>query len=83
MMDAKAMKKILPPAAFSELQEMYAMKKAKPDHPGFRHMEFAQACQAKSFKVSLSDNNKKLVLASGPIKAYDNQKVRYEFVRAE
>ena len=83
IMDAKAMKAMLPAADFAELQEMYAMKKAKPDHLIFRHVEFVQACQAKSFKVSLSDNNKKLVLASGPIKGYDNQKVRYEFVRAE
>lgn len=83
IMDAKAMKAMLPAADFAELQEMFAMKKAKPDHPIFRHMEFAQACLPKSYEFTLSDNNKNLVLSSGPIKAYDNQTVRYEFVRAE
>ena len=31
----------------------------------------------------VTKNNKKLVLASGPIKAFDDQTVRYEFVRAK
>jgi len=79
--DTEAMKAILPPAAFAELQETIAMRKSKPDHPIYRHMDFARACRPKFYKVTLSDNNKRLVLAGGPITAFDNQTVRYEFVR--